>query len=74
MQRSLRSGTLLQQPQLAPLGKFFGKVSKDVGEDFALASLGPSNARQPDPLLGRRRLSWDGQRQSRLQIGEIKIA
>jgi len=45
-----RGGRILaQEPELAPLGKFFRKVGEDFGEDLAFASLRTSDAGQPDP-------------------------
>src|ERR1700743_75123 len=38
-----------QQPKLLSFRKFFGEISEDFGEYFALASLRTANARQPYP-------------------------
>jgi len=60
--------TFVQQPQLSPLRKFLGKISEDLGQNFTLAPLWPSDARQPDPVSGQ----W--RRQSSLQVLILNLA
>src|SRR5579863_4089531 len=55
--RRRRVRTLVEEAQVAALGELVGKVSEDVGEDFAFASLGAADARQGDPLTRFRRSS-----------------
>ena len=40
---------LRKQPKALPVGELFRKVGENLGEDFAFASLGSPNPRQPNP-------------------------